>query len=238
MIGMIAAALMLTAGVTEAPAGSGQSGDALRTASAGPVLRAIETYYPNEYLRLVESLRGQSGAADQNAQRARLLVEFFKRRGDELGNAPASTLKSINDRQLALIRRLARDDAGLCAEFASTFFIGRPVVPSAYEQQAAELGALLVEAAKQGGAQPRDPVRTTIDEGDAATWYEQLLQVEPENHIQVAKAREIDDSNGLSEMQCRVGVAVYAAIDKLPPDRAANIGSFLLKQTLADLGAD
>ena len=111
-------------------------------------------------------------------------------------------------------------------------------MPSAYERQAAELGALLVEAAKQGGAQPRDPIRATIDESDAATWYEQLLQVEPENHIQVARSRESDDSSGISEMQCRVGVAVYAAIDKLPPDRAANIGSFLLKQALADLGTD
>jgi len=243
MIGLVALGLVVLAGNSPAAAGAPAFEAGIARPAGDAVFRAIALHYPNEYRALADSLDRQAAAhpgdADAlNAFRRRALARFYKGRLDDLMNAPASALNAINTRQLALARSLARDDAALCAEYATTGFIGRFDLPAAYQGRASALGALMIEAAKLGAGRPRDPRRRTLNGEDAASWYASLLLVEPSKEVQAAVAGDDAAKVETAEMQCRVGVATYAAIDRLTPEQAANIAAFFLAQSFADLGAD
>lgn len=87
----------------------------LKFSGEGEMLRAIERSYPTEYRALIDAIHADAAAhpGDRPARaatRRRLLDAFYKRRAAGLANAPAPLLNAINSRQLALIKRLARDD--------------------------------------------------------------------------------------------------------------------------------
>ena len=241
MIGAIAALLLTAqaAPVPERPAFEAE----LKFSAAGEVFRAIETHYPDEYRVLIDQVWRDSAAhpgdpAARTATGRRLLGAFYKRRLQSLAFAPAPLLNAINARQLALIRRLAKADAALCAEFAGSLFIGRFDLPPAYQEEAAALAAAIVEAAKAGESQPPDPKRKGLAEDDAFAWYAQLLEVEPSGEIQAAiAAADGSQPTGTPEMQCRIGAAIYASIDKLAPDQAADVSAYFLVQTLGEAGS-
>lgn len=250
MIELIVAGLILVAASAEPEArdglaGSGRDSKAyereLQGSVGGEVFRSMQNHYPDEYRALIENLMQADTGRDpamRAKQRNRAVVSFYRRRADGLANAPPELLEKINARQLELIRRLARQDARLCAEFATTALIGRFDLPASYQLQASALGALMIEAAKAGEARPHDPTRKGLGIDDAASWYAQLLQMESSREVQTTIAVNGDDGNGTPEIQCRVGVAVHAAIAKLPPDQAANVAAFFLTQTLAELGTE
>jgi hypothetical protein len=131
--------------------------------------------------------------------------------------------------QLALIRRLAREDVALCADFAASAFAGRLDLPAAYQADASALGALIVEASRLGETRPRDGDTEALTEGDAFIWYSQLLREEPSTELDIADARPGEESR---ELECRVGLASLNAVSKLPADQAASVGASLLSQIL------
>gem|GEM_PF-6388133 len=210
----------------------------LRFSAEGEVLRAIEQHYPVDYRPLIDAIYGEAIARPQDraartAIKKRLLDAFYRRRALGLANAPAPLLNAINARQLALIQRLAREDSKLCGEFATTLFIGSSDLPSSYESEASSLLAAIVEASKAGEAAPPDTRRKGLADEDTGPFYAQLLQMEPSGQVQAALAAE---GGGTPEMQCRVGTAVIASIDKMLPEQGANVAAYFLSQTLA--GAD
>lgn len=243
---LLLASLLMTAGAADAiqssilPSDADRAGfeDELKFSAEGEMLRAIERYYPAEYRVLIDGIyaagaRLPANAPARAATRKRMLGAFYKRRVAGLANAPAPLLNEINARQLALIRRLAREDPRLCAEFATTLFIGGSDLPSSYESEASVLLAAIVEAAKAGEAAPPDPRRKGLADEDAGPFYAQLLQIEPSGQIQAALAADAGDAGGTPEMQCRVGTAVIASIDKMLPEQAANVAAYFLTQTLS-----
>jgi hypothetical protein len=209
----------------------------LKFSAGGEVLRAIEAYYPSEYGPLIDQIYRAAAAPGGRSAPAvsgkRLFLAFYKRHMAALAKAPAPLLNAINARALALSRRLAKDDVPLCAEFASSLFIGRFDLPPSYQQEASALAAAIVEAAKAGEGQPANPLRDGLAEEDAFAWYSELLQVEPSGEIQAAIAGA-GEPGGTPEMQCRVGAAVYASIEKLTPEQAADVTAYFLVQTLTD----
>ncbi len=215
--------------------------DELRFSPEGEMFRAIERSYPDEYRGLIDAIYGDAASHPQDraaraATKRRLLDAFYRRHAPQLANAPAPLLNDINSRQLALIRRLARDDSKLCAQFATTLFIGGTDLPSSYESEASALLAAIVEAAKAGEGSPPDPRRTSLADEDTGPFYALLLQIEPSGQIQEALAAEGGEAGGTPEMQCRVGAAVYASIDRMLPEQGANVAAYFLTQTLT--GAD
>ena len=211
--------------------------DELKFSAEGEMLRAVERLYPAEYRGLIDSIYGDAAARPQDqaaraATKGRLLRAFFERHASQLANAPAPLLNAINARMLSIIQRLAREDPKLCAEFATSYFIGTPDLPSSYESEASSLHAAIVEAAKAGGEAPPDPRRQGLDDEDTGTFYAQLLQVEPSGQIIAALTADGGESGGTPEMQCRVGAAVHASIDKMLPEQAANVAAYFLAQTL------
>lgn len=208
------------AGAAETPSGPG-----------GEQLRAIALHYPEEHRRLLEEWdRAAGDEAAAVEARTRLLAAFYGRHAPGLRNAPAEILLRLNAMQLALIRRLAREDVGLCADFAAGAFAGRLDLPAAYQADASALGALIVEAARLGETRPRDGESEALTEGDAFIWYSQLLREEPSTELDIADARPGEESR---ELECRVGLASLNAVSKLPADQAASVGGSLLSQILA-----
>src|SRR5688572_8310125 len=190
MFAFAAAGLILLSGAAESDQGRPEAAAPTSRSEAGQregeaeLFDAIQRHYPEEYRALREALDRQNAAhpADGPAQaalRSRLLAAFYRRRADGLANAPAPLLNGINARQLTLIRMLASDDASLCAEFATTLFIGRFDLPAFYQGRATALAVSILEAAKVGEAMPPNLQRKGLGGGDAALWYEQLLLVEP-----------------------------------------------------------
>ena len=162
--------------------------------------------------------------------RARLVAEFYRRHAPGLLNAPPEILLRLNAMQLALIRRLAREDVGLCADFSANALAGRLDLPAAYQADASALGAVIVEASRLGETRPREGETVALTEGDAFIWYSQLLREEPSTELEIADARPGEES---SELECRVGLASLNAVSKLPADQAASVGGSLLSQILA-----
>ncbi|HEY5722114.1 MAG TPA: hypothetical protein VIT45_07315 [Allosphingosinicella sp.] len=216
------------------------AGDALR----GPgreVMNAVQRLYPGDHARIMEALRRHAAEhPDDVSGRAalgrRLLLDFFRLRADGLGNAPGPLVNDIVGRHLLLLRLLAKDDTALCADLADNLLIGRFDLPAFYQDRATSLSVSIVEAASEGEKSPRDPARAGLAAEDATRWYEELLRVEPSSDIQAAIAADSAGASGSPEMQCRVGAAIFGAMEHLSPEQAANVGAFFLAQTLAEPG--
>lgn len=228
MIGLIAAAWMMLGMAAEAPDSASTSQSAVSAAPAsGPaaeLFRAIERHYPDDYRRLVAAPGREPVAA------------FFQRRAAGLRNAPSDLLVRLNAMQLAIIRRLAREDVALCADFATSAFAGRLDLPDAWQRDASALGALIVEASKLGETRARDGGSPMLAEDDAFTWYSQLLREEPSTEFDIAAGADAEAQS--DELECRVGLASLGALARLPPERAANVGASLLADMLAEPGRD
>ena len=222
--------------VTAAPPQSAVSADSA-VGHAGELLPAIELHYPDEYRRLIDALGRDPAGGDAAAEneRVRLMADFFQGRAAGLRNAPPDLLVRLNAMQLALIRRLAREDVGLCADFATTAFVGRLDLPDAYQRDASSLGALIIEAAKLGEGRAGEEQGGALAENDAFIWYSQLLREEPSTEFNVAATRAGAEAEG-DELECRVGLASLGALARLPPEQAANVGASLLAQILAEPG--
>ena len=204
---------------------------------------AVQRHYPDDYRRIMDALtRHAAEHPDDSAGRATLarqmLRDFFRLRADGLANAPAPRVNEIVARHLLLLRLLAKDDVALCADLASNLLIGRFDLPAFYQDRATTLSVSIVEAAKEGEKLPRDPARSGLGPEDATRWYEELLRVEPSSDIQAAIAADSAGTSNSPEMQCRVGAAIYGAMENLAPEHAANIGAFFLAQTLTEVGRD
>jgi hypothetical protein len=211
---------------------------ALDEGPGGGVFRAMAVHYPDEYRTLLATLSDPAlGAAEADATRNRLLTQFFARRAPALVKAPVDMLVRINAQQLMLIRRLARTDVGLCAQFARTSVAGRLDPLPALQAQVSALGASIVEAAKQGETNPRAQQPGSMAQGDAFDWYSQMLLEEPSTDFKMTRNGAGDDASG-AELECRVGLATFGAIAKLPPEQAANVGASFLAQSLTEAARD
>lgn len=208
-------------------------------APAAEVVTAIQRHFPEEYAALLDETRRSASASpgDLNAARAaraRWMSQFLKRHLDGLTNAPAPLLYAINRRQLWLTRALARADVALCAEFASTGFLGRVDLPAGYQRDASEILVLMIEAAKQGAALPRDARRQSMSDDDVAALYASLLEVGDSTQVRAARPDQDAERTEAQEMNCRVALAAYTAIDKMPAEQAANVAAFFLRQSFSD----
>ena len=205
------------------------------------LMNAVQSNYPEEHARIMEALRRHTAehpddVAGRSSLARQMLLDFFRQRSDGLANAPPSLVNEIVARHRLLLRLLAKDDVPLCADLANNFLIGRFDLPAFYQDRATSLSTLIVEAAKEGEKMPRDPARSGLGSEDATRWYEELLRVEPASDIQAAIAADSAGASNSPDMQCRVGAAIYGAMENLPPENAANVGAYFLAQALAEAG--
>ena len=233
MIGFVAAGLLAF------QAGDAAASTSLQSGPGREIFRAIELHFPDDYRALQAAFVGQEAGdpVKADARRTRLLADFYRRKAPSLHKAPVGIMARVNERQLALMRSLARTDVKLCADFATTALAGRVDLPAAQQAQLSSLGALIVEAAKLGETSPRERLSGSLAEDDAFQWYSQLLQQEASTEFKLARGPASEESSA-AELECRVGLATFGAIAKLPPEQGANIGASFLAAALSDRGED
>lgn len=204
----------------------------IATSPAGPVFAAIQTHYPTDYEEMMEVLLARVKASSGRGEEiggisSALLTIFFRSKSRDLINAPIADLNEINGTQLALARGLAKDHAALCAEFVTSDFGGPTPLPQPYRAQLMELNALMVAAARNGQELPRDERRGKLDDEDALAWHDQLIAIEPSPEVQALLTRN-GDEKAPDDLQCRLGIASYAAIAALPSDQAARVSAHFM----------
>ena len=236
--------LLLVIAIAAAPESRAQptAGDALR-GGGREVMNAVQRHYPTDHARIMEALgRHAAEHPDDIAGRAaltrRMLLDFFRHRAAGLANAPGPLVTDIVGRHRLLLRLLAKDDTALCADLATNFLIGRFDLPAFYQDRATALSVSIVEAAREGEKSPPETARSGLAAEDAMRWYEELLRVVPSSDIQAAIAADSAAASGSPAMQCRVGAAIFGAMENLGPEQAANVGAFFLAQTLAEPGRE
>ena len=207
----------------------------LKSSPAAPAMAAVKRYYPEEYRLMLEEMLARIKASDGSFAAAHLIGAesmraFMLRRVPELVNAPPALLNRINRGQLELMRSLAGNQVGLCAEYATTGFTGKTPLPAPYLAQTGALSVLMIEASRAGADRPREAGRGTLNNEDAVAWYQAVHRV--------GTAKDVIDAfeaNGppSPDMSCRMGIAVYAAIDALPSEQAARLSAYFFKTAMS-----
>ncbi len=243
-------ALALSAGAAlaaEPPAASGRATVAAMTiadleqgmsqSDGAQLMAAIKANYPAEYPLLLEEILRRLKASDGSFAAAHLIGAqvmraFVQRHSPDLVNAPPESLKRINARQLELIRGLARDQLALCAEYATTGFTGRTPLPQPHLSRAGALSVMLIEASRAGSVRPREPGRGTLSGEDARAWVDSVRRIGTAQDVLDAMGQASSGLPSSDDVRCRLGVAVYAAIDALPTEQAARVAAYFLEQGL------
>jgi hypothetical protein len=199
------------------------------------LMLAVKANYPAEYPLLLEEILRRIKASDGSFAAshligAQVMRAFMKRHSPELINAPPEMLKRINARQLELIRGLARDHVALCAEYATTGFTGRTPLPQPYLSQAGALSVMFIEASKAGAGRPSETGRGTLAVQDAQAWVDAVRRIGTSQDVLDALGHAGDSPPPPQDVSCRIGVAVYAAIDALPVEQAGRIAAYFLQE--------
>jgi hypothetical protein len=200
-------------------------------------IAAVKRHFPAEYPALLGEMLARIKASNGSFAAAHLIGAevmraFMLRHGAEVVNAPPALLNRINDRQLELMRGMARDQVSLCAEYATTGFTGRRPLPEPYLSQAAALGVLMVEASRAGADRAGEPGRGALTDADALAWYEAVQRIGTPQDVLDALGRPEGSPPASEDLSCRLGIAVYAAIDALPSEQAARVAAYFLNEGL------
>jgi hypothetical protein len=206
----------------------------LSSPGAGTIA-AVKANYPGEYPLLLQEMLGRIKASDGSFAASHLIGAevmraFMMRHGPELINAPSALLNRINARQLALMRGLAGGQVALCAEYATTGFTGRTPLPEPYLSQASALSVMFIEASRAGADRPREAGRGTLRDEDALAWYDSVHRIGTSQDVLDAMSKGESGPPPSQDVSCRMGIAVYAAIDTLPAEQAGRVAAFFLQE--------
>src|SRR5688500_3625978 len=135
------------------------------------------------------------------------------------------------------MRGMGRDQVAFCAEYATTGFTGRTPLPEPYLSQAGALSVLFIEASRAGADRPREADRGTLSNEDAMAWYLAVQKVGTAQDVHGAMAQEEYAPPPPHDVNCRMGIAVYAAIGALPPEQAARVGAYFLHEGMKSQAA-
>ncbi|MBA3678268.1 MAG: hypothetical protein H0W74_12845 [Sphingosinicella sp.] len=210
----------------------------LLAAPTGPLFAALKQLYPREYGTLLDEMGALTLARLGDPAKLRAIgpdamAKVFQRKTPDVINAPPLMLAKINQGQLDLIRALKAGHPRECAQFVMTGFDAQTVLPPTLHAKAVGVSVATLEAAKAGRELPRDPSRGSLNEQARRAWLAKMKEVAPSARIGQIIMDDAAQQSATAEEKCQVGEAIYTAIEKLPPEQAANIGAFMLAQSLA-----
>ena len=198
----------------------------------GPIFASIKVNFPADYARMIDEMipRVQQNIDDHAALRQigfEATQKLFLRKVPDLVNAPAATLLELNRRQLAFTRNLQGDDVRACAEYSMSGFGAETQLSAAREAELTAIGAFTIGTAKAGADRARDASRAALDPQAAALWYGRVTEIEPSAEMKALLSDEALLAKATPEQQCRLGIAIYAAIAAMPEEAGANVAAFL-----------
>lgn len=210
--------------------------DGLLKAPSGPVYAAMKRLYPQEYDTLLKEMVAMAIARANDPAQLRsvaseAIARVFQRKMPDVINAPTERLARINRGHLDLIRALKPGHPRECAQYVMTGFDAQTVLPPELHAKTVAISVLTLEAAKAGSGRARDASRGSLNEGARLAWLAKMKEVAPSERIGQIIMDDAAQQNASAEEKCLLGEAIYAAIDKLPPEQGVNISAFMLAQS-------
>lgn len=219
---MLAFLLILAATVT--PAAAQPPSDPLE-----PVLEAMRRDFPLDHRALATTL------AAKPPEEARRLAyagidRFLRSRRAAILAAPGSALVSIEARQGAMLRALAKQDVSLCAKVGDRGFFSAEASAGAAPAGLDDYGVALVEAAKAGaGGAPPQPLATRED---FLAWLAAVQKIEPGVPVRAMLADRELRARSSPDHLCRGAAAMHEAAAALPPATAERIARTMLSSVV------
>lgn len=197
----------------------------------GPMFQAFRQYFPNDYAALKAEMATQRRAGAGPAALGLLgfnrMAAFRKAHVRELALAPSPELQAFRKSQSVLINGLAAESPKLCAQYSfATIQPGQTPSPKV-QKLLADIGAVQFRAIAAGQKTPAKRDLDTLPEADGEAL---IAQMEHAGLSDRQRAAFLDGTaaQSLSEAdQCRTGVILTQALDKLPAEQAERILAFM-----------
>ncbi|TGX50122.1 hypothetical protein E5A73_16990 [Sphingomonas gei] len=193
----------------------------------GPMFQAFRQYFPNDYAALKTEMVAQHRAgatpASLNLLGFNRMAAFRKAHVRELALAPSPELQAFQKSQAALMNGLAAESDKMCAQY--TFSAIQPgSTPSPKVQKLlADIGAVQFRAIAAGQKTPAKRQVDTLAPADGEALVTQMKRAGLGDR-QLAAFLDGSAARALSETdQCRTGVILTQALDRLPAEQAERV---------------
>ena len=193
------------------------------------ILEAMRRDFPLDHQALAATLAGKTPEEARRLAYAGI-DRFLRSRRDAILAAPGPALVSIEARQGALLRALARQDVRLCATVGDRGFFSSEALAGAAPEGLDEYGTALVEAAKAGAGAAAAPQPATRE--DILAWLAAVEKIEPDVPVRAMLAdRELRARSGTDHL-CRGAAAMHEAVAALPPAGGERVARTLLSAVI------
>lgn len=195
----------------------------------------LQRYFPDDYAELargVASLKKRGAPDEEIAQYSFLAMRaFVAEHMQDIASAPTPVLVRIARSQANAARILSRENPAACAQYGVSGLKSQTLA-SLSPAARANIGAgvrATIEAAYKGATSPimREARLSQEDTDQLVRALAQSGLNEPQMRLLskggIEKASVVD--------QCRVSLALYETIARMPPDKAARVTSSLLRQS-------
>jgi hypothetical protein len=195
----------------------------------GSILEAMRRDFPLDHRALAASLVGKPPEEARRLAYAGI-DRFLRGRRAAILAAPGSTLVSIEARQGAMLRALAKQDVGLCARIGDRGFFSAEASAGAAPAGLDDYGVALVEAAKAGAG--RAPAQPTATREDFGAWLAAVEKIEPDVPVRSMLADRELRARSSPDQLCRGAAAMHEAVAQLPLASAERIARTLLSSVV------
>lgn len=195
----------------------------------GPILEAMRRDFPLDHRALAAPLAGK---APEEARRLAYagIDRFLRSRRDSILAAPGPTLVSIEARQGALLRALAKQDVRLCASVGDQGFFSSQALGGPAPAGLDDYGIALVEAAKAGaGARRPAPLAT---KEDFIAWLAEVEKIEPDVPVRAMLADRQRRAASTPDQLCRGAAAMHEGVAALAPEARERVARTLLRSVI------
>ena len=197
--------------------------------SPEPVLEAMSRDFPLDHRALVASLAGKPPEEARRLAYAGI-DRFLRSRRAAILAAPGPALVTIESRQGAMLRALAKQDVGLCAAVGDRGFFSREASAGAAPPGLGDYGVALVEAAKAGAAGA--PAQPPATREDFLAWLAAVEKIEPAVPVRAMLADRELRARSSPDHLCRGAAAMHEAVAALAPATAERVARTLLSSVV------
>jgi hypothetical protein len=194
-----------------------------------PSFKVLRETFPDEFAELksvvLARAKAGGGEAEVSAAGFAYMRNLAIRHAPDVAAAPAPLLGDYAAAQAGLVRALRDENPQLCADFAFRALpAGLKASPKVEKAGMANLEAQL-RAARAGRDNP--VARRAADRSD----YDEITRVMARNGARSDLVRSLSTGSATSlpvEEQCELGVALYDAVRKAPPDLSARVTATMM----------
>jgi hypothetical protein len=206
----------------------------MHASDAAPIFAAIERNFPGESGALIDQLleifRAHGANLDEATSRGLAIMQSFVRsKNANLLNATASSLMTLNARELAFYRALWRSDVRLCALHFQGGVRDTRGIPAAMRPLFVDITVAIIDAAGDGSRSALVPHRREMLPEQVDAFWAEIQELDTTGEVMPIWRTPGAIQNASPQIQCQVGLLFHDAIGRLEPETGANMFVALLE---------